>query len=51
MSRFTHLLDKLLTEGYEVVSLTGRPGFTPQEDSSRDIVPLKELGQLKNPIT
>jgi hypothetical protein len=32
-SRLPHLLDSRLTDGGEVVSLTRRPTFTPQEDS------------------
>jgi hypothetical protein len=32
-SRLPHLLDNWLTDGDEVVSLTRRPSFTPQEDS------------------
>jgi hypothetical protein len=32
MSRLSHFLDSQLTDGGEVVSLTRRPPFTPQED-------------------
>jgi hypothetical protein len=32
-SRFAHFLHNRLTNGGEVVSLTRRPPFTPQEDS------------------
>jgi hypothetical protein len=32
-SRLPHFLDNRLTDGSEVVSLTCRPPFTPQEDS------------------
>jgi hypothetical protein len=32
-SRLPHFLDSRLTDGCEVVSLTRRPPFTPQEDS------------------
>jgi hypothetical protein len=32
-SRLPHFLDNWLTDGDEVVSLTRRPSFTPQEDS------------------
>jgi hypothetical protein len=32
-SRVPHYLDNRLTDGSEVVSLTRRPPFTPQEDS------------------
>jgi hypothetical protein len=32
-SRLPHFLDNRLTDGGEVVSLTRRPSFTPQEDS------------------
>jgi hypothetical protein len=32
-SRLLHFLDNRLTDGGEVVSLTCRPPFTPQEDS------------------
>jgi hypothetical protein len=32
-SRLPHFLDNWLTDGGEVVSLTRRPPFTPQEDS------------------
>jgi hypothetical protein len=31
-SRLQHLLDSRLTDGGEIVSLTRRPPFTPQED-------------------
>jgi hypothetical protein len=38
-SRLPHFLDSRLTDGGEVVSLTRRPPFTPQEDSrSRKIL-------------
>jgi hypothetical protein len=33
MSRLPHFLDNRLTDGGEVVSLTRRPPFIPQEDS------------------
>jgi hypothetical protein len=33
MSNLQHFLDNRLTDGGEVVSLTRRPPFTPQEDS------------------
>jgi hypothetical protein len=33
MLRVPHCLDSRLTDGDEVVSLTRRPPFTPQEDS------------------
>jgi hypothetical protein len=32
-SRFPHFLHNRLTDGGEVVSLTRRPPFSPQEDS------------------
>jgi hypothetical protein len=32
-SKIPHFLDNRLTDGGEVVSLTRRPPFTPQEDS------------------
>jgi hypothetical protein len=32
-SRFPHFLDNRLTDGGEVVRITRRPPFTPQEDS------------------
>jgi hypothetical protein len=32
-SRLPHFLDNRLTDGAEVVSLTRRPPFSPQEDS------------------
>jgi hypothetical protein len=55
-SRIPHFLDNRLTDDGEVVSLTRRPPFTPQEDSwysflleaeSIPIVQLEGLGQLK----
>jgi hypothetical protein len=33
MSRLPHFLENRLTDSSEVVSLTHRPPFTPQEDS------------------
>jgi hypothetical protein len=53
----TFSLDNRLTDGGEVVSLTGRPPFTPQEDScysifleAESIPGLEVLGQLKEVI-
>jgi hypothetical protein len=63
MSRLPHFVDNRLRDGGEVVSLTHRSHFTPQEDSwysfllkaespdPKAIVRLEELGQLKNPLT
>jgi hypothetical protein len=59
-SRLSHFLDSRLTGGGDVVSLTRRPHFTPQEDfwysfllqvesTPRAIAPPEELRQLKNP--
>jgi hypothetical protein len=60
-SRLPHFLDSRLTDGGEVVSLTRRSSFTPQEDSwysflleaetTPVIMRLEVLGQLKNAIT
>jgi hypothetical protein len=55
-----HFLDNRFTDGGEVVSLTNRQPFTPQEDSwysfllevestLRAKVRLERLGKLKNP--
>jgi hypothetical protein len=62
MSTLPHFLDNRLTDGGEVVSLTSRPPFTPQEDSWYSflleaestpgaIVRLEGLSQLKSPMT
>jgi hypothetical protein len=62
MTRLLQFLDKRLTDDGEVVSLTHRPPFTPQEDSSYSflleaestpeaIVRLEGIGQLKNSMT
>jgi hypothetical protein len=59
--RGSHVL-QTITDGGEVVSLTRRPPFTPQEDSwytflleaestPRAIVRLEGLGQLKTQMT
>jgi hypothetical protein len=61
-SSLPHFLNNRLTDGGEVVSLTGRPPFTPQEDSwysfllDADSTPgpylqLEGLGQFKNLMT
>jgi hypothetical protein len=58
LSRLPHFLDNRLTHGGEVVNLTRRPPFTPQEDSwysfllqaksiAGAIVRLYDVGQLK----
>jgi hypothetical protein len=58
-SKLAHFLDNRLTDGSEVISLTRRPCFHPQEDfwypflieaqsTSRVIVWLEGLGTLKN---